>query len=106
MARKSKSKDQSKRASEKGKVSLAEVTAPKAKVDSAVYEKDPLKLESFMGETNGGGSPENVPGFNLFRAVTAVAKKYSVSGIGFTSYDPGEKVSSIVNGIIDIVIRG
>ena len=33
--------------------------------------KDPLALESFMEETNGGGSIEQVPGFNVFRAVTS-----------------------------------
>ena len=47
---------------------LAQVTAKKAVPDP---DKDPLALPSFMAETNGGGSPEDVPGFDIFRAVTA-----------------------------------
>jgi glutamyl endopeptidase len=33
--------------------------------------RDAFALESFMDETNGGGSIEQVPGFNVFRAVTS-----------------------------------
>lgn len=53
----------------------------------AVYRKavpdptiDPLALESFMVETNGGGSSENVPGFDAFRAVTAGFDTRRVAG--------------------------
>lgn len=88
MARKSKTKVHSKPAAGKGKVSSAKAAAPKAKVDSAVHEKDPLKLESFMGETNGGGSPENVPGFNLFRAVTAGFGTKRVAGATIVASQP------------------
>ena len=37
-------------------------------------------LGSLMAETNGGGSPENVPGFNVFRAATAGFDTSYVSG--------------------------
>src|SRR4051794_1063013 len=47
---------------------VAGVAARKAVPDPV---KDPLALESFMEETNGGGSIEQVPGFNVFRAVTS-----------------------------------
>ncbi len=53
----------------------------------AVYRKavpdpavDPLALESFMVETNGGGSSENVPGFDAFRAITAGFDTRRVAG--------------------------
>lgn len=64
---------------------------------------DPGFVKANMFSTGGGLYPDD-----LFKAVRAVAKKYRVAGIGFTSYDPTldpeRKVSSIVNGIIDIVI--
>jgi V8-like Glu-specific endopeptidase len=41
---------------------------------------DPLLLPSLMEETNGGGSIEQVPGFNVFRAVTAGFETRRVAG--------------------------
>src|SRR5262245_12713385 len=43
-------------------------------------ETDPLLLPSLMEETNGGGSIEQVPGFNVFRAVTAGFETRRVAG--------------------------
>jgi glutamyl endopeptidase len=43
-------------------------------------ERDPLVLPSLMEETNGGGSIEQVPGFNVFRAVTAGFETRRVAG--------------------------
>lgn len=37
-------------------------------------------LESFMAETNGGGSAEKVPGFDIFRAITAGFETRRVAG--------------------------
>ena len=42
--------------------------------------KDPFALESFMAETNGGGSIEKVPGFDIFRAVTSGFATRRVAG--------------------------
>jgi glutamyl endopeptidase len=42
--------------------------------------KDPWALESFMEETNGGGAIEQVPGFNVFRAVTAGFATQRIAG--------------------------
>lgn len=39
-----------------------------------------LTLKSFMAGTNGGGSPENVPGFDMFRAVTAGFETRRIAG--------------------------
>lgn len=41
---------------------------------------DPLALDSFMVETNGGGSSEKVPGFDAFRAITAGFDTRRVAG--------------------------
>lgn len=41
---------------------------------------DPFALESFMAETNGGGSIEKVPGFDIFRAVTSGFATRRVAG--------------------------
>lgn len=43
-------------------------------------EKDPFALPSFMSETNGGGSAEQVPGFNIFRAMTSGFATRRVAG--------------------------
>ena len=43
-------------------------------------QRDPLALQSFMAETNGGGSAEKVPGFDSFRAVTAGFDTKRVAG--------------------------
>ena len=53
------------------------VTARKAVSDP---ETDPLALPSTMEETNGGGSIEQVPGFNVFRAVTSGFETRRVAG--------------------------
>ncbi|MDF0584166.1 trypsin-like peptidase domain-containing protein [Bradyrhizobium yuanmingense] len=87
MASKTRAKASAKRSARKGKAPAPPV-AEKAKVDTAVAEKDPLKLESFMGETNGGGSPESVPGFNMFRAVTAGFGTKRVSGATIVASQP------------------
>jgi glutamyl endopeptidase len=42
--------------------------------------KDPWAVPSFMAETNGGGSAETVPGFDLFRAITAGFETARVAG--------------------------
>src|SRR5882757_33778 len=42
--------------------------------------RDPLALESFMAETNGGGSVEKVPGFDIFRAVTSGFETRRIAG--------------------------
>ena len=42
--------------------------------------KDEFKLKSMMSETNGGGSPENVEGFDILRAVTSGFEHQVVSG--------------------------
>jgi V8-like Glu-specific endopeptidase len=64
----------------------------------AVYRKalpdpaaDSLTLESFMVETNGGGSSEKVPGFDAFRAITAGFDTRRVAGpsMVFTRPDGG-----------------
>lgn len=47
-----------------------------------------LTLPSVMGETNGGGSPENVPGFDLFRAVTAGFETKRVAGATVLTAQP------------------
>jgi V8-like Glu-specific endopeptidase len=48
----------------------------------AVYDaaKDPWALPSFMAETNGGGSAEQVPGFDIFRAITSGFDSRRVAG--------------------------
>jgi len=43
-------------------------------------KKESRILDSLMAETNGGGSPESVPGFNVFRAATAGFNTSYVSG--------------------------
>jgi glutamyl endopeptidase len=43
-------------------------------------DNDPLALPSVMEETNGGGSIEPVPGFNVFRAVTSGFETRRVAG--------------------------
>jgi V8-like Glu-specific endopeptidase len=43
-------------------------------------ERDPWALPSFMSETNGGGSAEQVPGFNIFRAITSGFETKRVAG--------------------------
>lgn len=43
-------------------------------------QKDPWALASFMSETNGGGSAEQVPGFNIFRAITSGFESRRVAG--------------------------
>jgi glutamyl endopeptidase len=53
------------------------VTARKAVSDP---DTDPLVLPSCMEETNGGGSVELVPGFNVFRAVTSGFETRRVAG--------------------------
>jgi glutamyl endopeptidase len=53
------------------------VTARKAVSDP---KTDPLALPSTMEETNGGGSIEQVPGFNVFRAVTSGFETRRVAG--------------------------
>jgi glutamyl endopeptidase len=47
-----------------------------------------LTLKSFMAGTNGGGSPENVPGFDLFRAVTAGFETRRIAGPTFLAAHP------------------
>ncbi len=41
---------------------------------------DPFALPSFMADTNGGGSAEKVPGFDIFRAVTSGFETRHVAG--------------------------
>ncbi|UVC19337.1 trypsin-like serine peptidase [Mesorhizobium onobrychidis] len=53
---------------------------PRPEASGAKAEREALILPSRMGETNGGGSPENVPGFDLFRAVTAGFETKRVAG--------------------------
>ncbi len=53
------------------------VTARKAVPDPV---GDPFALESFMAETNGGGSVEKVPGFDVFRAVTSGFQSRRIAG--------------------------
>jgi glutamyl endopeptidase len=60
---------------------------------SAAYKTAPgesgaLTLPSFMAETNGGGSPENVPGFDMFRAVTAGFETRRIAGPTFLAARP------------------
>lgn len=55
----------------------ADVSARKAVSNP---ETDPLLLPSVMEETNGGGSIEQVPGFNVFRAVTSGFETRRVAG--------------------------
>ncbi|WP_041801992.1 trypsin-like serine peptidase [Rhodopseudomonas palustris] len=43
-------------------------------------QHDPWVLPSFMSETNGGGSAEQVPGFNIFRAITSGFESKRVAG--------------------------
>ena len=43
-------------------------------------EDEPLTLRSFMAATNGGGSPEDVPGFDIFRTVTAGFETRRIAG--------------------------
>lgn len=47
-----------------------------------------LTLKSFMAATNGGGSPEDVPGFDLFRAVTAGFETRRIAGPTFLAAHP------------------
>lgn len=47
-----------------------------------------LTLDSFMTETNGGGAPENVPGFDFFRAVTAGFETRRIAGPTFLAARP------------------
>ncbi len=61
----------------RGSAEWLAVTAKKAVADPAT---DPLALPSFMAETNGGGSAEKVPGFDIFRAVTAGFETRRVAG--------------------------
>jgi glutamyl endopeptidase len=53
------------------------VTARKAVPDPV---RDPLALESFMAETNGGGSVEKVPGFDVYRAITSGFQSRRIAG--------------------------
>ncbi|EEX14030.1 peptidase S1 and S6, chymotrypsin/Hap [Citreicella sp. SE45] len=43
-------------------------------------KKRVTELDSFMEQTNGGGSPENVEGFNFFRAATAGFRQETLFG--------------------------
>jgi glutamyl endopeptidase len=61
---------------------------PPTPVDYAAPVQDPLLLKSWMGETNGGGSPEKVPGFDLFRAVTAGFETKRIAGPTFIAAQP------------------
>jgi glutamyl endopeptidase len=53
------------------------VTARKAVPDPV---GDPFALESFMAETNGGGSVDKEPGFDVFRAVTSGFQSRRIAG--------------------------
>jgi glutamyl endopeptidase len=66
-----------------------------------------LILKSVMGETNGGGAPEQVPGFDLFRAVTAGFETKRVAGAtiaaaqpdgGFFSQGGGSEAAPVLTG--------
>ena len=58
----------------------AEWQALQQKKAVADPDADPFALPSFMAETNGGGSAEKVPGFDIFRAVTAGFETRRVAG--------------------------
>ena len=55
---------------------------------AASMDKDVPTLRSVMAATNGGGSPENVPGFDLFRAVTAGFETRRIAGPTFLAAHP------------------
>ncbi len=57
--------------------SYTEIQQKKAVSDP---ESDRWALPSFMSETNGGGSAEQVPGFNIQRAITAGFETKRVAG--------------------------
>jgi len=68
--------------------------------------KDSLILASRMGETNGGGSPENVPGFDLFRAVTAGFETKRVAGATIVAALPDGGFFSQAGGDVGPVLQG
>jgi V8-like Glu-specific endopeptidase len=79
--RKSPSKKRSNKAAPRG-AGLAEAAY------AASVDKDVPTLRSVMAATNGGGSPENVPGFDLFRAVTAGFQTRRIAGPTFLAAHP------------------
>ena len=79
---KQKRKSASKKRSAKTGAGLAEAAY------AATMEKDVPTLRSVMAATNGGGSPENVPGFDLFRAVTAGFETRRIAGPTFLAAHP------------------
>jgi glutamyl endopeptidase len=65
-----------------------------------------LTLPSVMGETNGGGSPESVPGFDLFRAVTAGFETKRVAGATIVASQPDGGFFSQGGGSSDQIFVG
>jgi glutamyl endopeptidase len=63
-------------------------------------------LPSRMGETNGGGSPENVPGFDLFRAVTAGFETKRVAGATIVAALPDGGYFSQAGGDVGPLLHG
>ncbi|MGK9230957.1 trypsin-like peptidase domain-containing protein [Inquilinus limosus] len=55
----------------RGSGSRFRAKTPRTGEAGPVEDDGSLVLPSLMAQTNGGGSPETVPGFDLFRAVTA-----------------------------------
>jgi glutamyl endopeptidase len=77
MARKARTRSRARPPAARDSAEYKAIVSKKAVPDPA---KDSLALPSFMAETNGGGSAEKVPGFDIFRAVTSGFETRRVAG--------------------------
>ena len=68
------------RSKPKKRATLRKETMRPAPKRSAAAKRGDLTLTSWMAKTNGGGSPEDVPDFDLFRAVTAGFETRRIGG--------------------------